>query len=96
MVTYPAATFFMRVEGDGMAGARIEDGDILIIDRSLEAGNGDIVVAVVEGDLIVRRLELTESGAELHRKESEPPTIIAADEELFIWGVVSHSITGHR
>jgi DNA polymerase V len=96
LLSTPAATFFMRVEGDGMAGARIEDGDLLVVDRSLTACNDDIVVVVLDGEFLVRRLEMKDQVIRLHRSEAEPPTEIPAGEELYIWGVVASSITRYR
>lgn len=59
VIKHPAATFFVRVQGESMKDAGIFDGDILIVDRSLEAANNDIVVAVLNGDLVVKKLEVT-------------------------------------
>src|SRR2546429_7524644 len=53
------ATFFFRMNGDAMTGAGINSGDVLIVDRSLKAGNGKIIVAAVNGDLVVRRFQQT-------------------------------------
>src|SRR6476660_529997 len=51
------ATFFFRMNGEAMAGAGIQSGDVLIVDRSIKAANGRIIVAAVNGDLVVRRLQ---------------------------------------
>ena len=56
-IKHPDATFIVRAAGDAMQGAGIADGDILLVDRSLTASHGAVVIAVVEGDLICRRLE---------------------------------------
>lgn len=56
LVKHPAATFYVRVSGDSMLGAGIHCGDLLVVDRSLEAKNGNVVVAVLDGDLTVKRL----------------------------------------
>src|SRR5210317_1673830 len=56
LVRNQAATFFVRVAGDSMVGAGINDNDILVVDRALEPGSGSIVIAVVNGDLTVKRL----------------------------------------
>ncbi|MFZ2312573.1 MAG: translesion error-prone DNA polymerase V autoproteolytic subunit [Methylobacter sp.] len=55
-VRHPAATFFVRVQGTSMIGAGIHNGDLLVVDRSLEAQSGSIVIAVVNGELTVKRL----------------------------------------
>jgi DNA polymerase V len=82
------ATYIVRVEGDSMAG-EIHAGDRLIVDRSLEAKSGD------EGEMLVKRL-VVEGGRRLLAAENPryPPVEIGEDQELAIWGVVTHSI--HR
>ncbi len=56
LVKRPAATYFVRVSGDSMTGAGINDGDILVVDRSLRPADGDIIIACVDGDFTVKRL----------------------------------------
>jgi DNA polymerase V len=56
LVKRPAATFFVRVQGASMIGAGIHNGDMLVVDRSLEAQSGSVVIAVINGDLTVKRL----------------------------------------
>ena len=56
MIQHPAATFFVRVSGDSMIGAGIHHDDILVVDRSLDPASGKVVIAVVNGDLTVKRL----------------------------------------
>src|SRR4030042_6039051 len=56
LIKHPAATFFVRVEGNSMIDAGIHSGDILIVDKSLEAKNNKIVIAVVNGELTVKRI----------------------------------------
>src|SRR6202008_4975331 len=51
------ATFFMRVSGDAMVGAGIHDKDVVIVDRSIKAGNGRVVIATLNGEMLIRRLE---------------------------------------
>ncbi len=58
LVKRPAATFFVRVQGNSMQDAGIHDGDILVVDRSLEPASGKVVVAAVDGELTVKRLEI--------------------------------------
>ena len=55
LVKRPAATYFVRVSGDSMVGAGINDGDILVVDRSIRPADGDIIVACVDGDFTVKR-----------------------------------------
>ncbi|MBP5544714.1 MAG: translesion error-prone DNA polymerase V autoproteolytic subunit [Kiritimatiellae bacterium] len=55
LVKRPAATFFVRVQGDSMVGAGINDGDLLVVDRSLRPVSGDIIIACIDGDFTVKR-----------------------------------------
>src|SRR3954465_7295939 len=59
LVQNKPATFFMRVRGDAMIGAGIHDGDIIIVDRSLKASNGKVIIATLNGEMLIRRLEKT-------------------------------------
>ena len=63
IIKHPASTFFVRVQGDSMRGAGILSGDILVVDRSLEASNNKIIVAIVNGEFTVKRLVLGSDGA---------------------------------
>ncbi|MCK4856829.1 MAG: translesion error-prone DNA polymerase V autoproteolytic subunit [candidate division Zixibacteria bacterium] len=93
LIARPASTFFVRVRGESMAGARIRDGDLLVVDRSLEAISGDIVVAVVHGEFTVKRFVRTASTMCLEPANSAYRTItIDAESETEIWGVVSYVI----
>ncbi|MBE6383001.1 MAG: translesion error-prone DNA polymerase V autoproteolytic subunit [Lentisphaerae bacterium] len=58
LVKRPAATFFVRVQGDSMIGAGIHDGDLLVVDRSLRPASGDVIIACVDGDFTVKTLRL--------------------------------------
>lgn len=92
MVDNPSATFYVRVSGDSMEGAKIFDGDILVIDRSVEPTDGSIVVAAVYGELVVKRLKKTTSGLMLmSAQEGYEPIVIDDTEGCFIWGVVTGS-----
>jgi DNA polymerase V len=92
MIDNPTATFFVRVKGDSMEGAKIHDGDILIVDRSLEPTPGRIVVAAVYGELVVKRLALTNGQLSLvSENESYAPIVVAEAEDCFVWGVVTGS-----
>ncbi len=89
LVDNPPATFFVRVSGDSMEGARIFDGDILVVDRSVEPQSGMIVVAAVYGELVVKRLRHTAAGSVLlSEQEGYEPIAINDTEGCFIWGVV--------
>jgi DNA polymerase V len=92
-VRHPAATFFVRVQGHSMIGAGIHNGDMLVVDRSLEAQSGSIVIAVVNGELTVKRLVINGDDVWLMPENPEfQPLQISEGMELHIWGVVAHVI----
>lgn len=90
VVKNPTATFFVKVEGDSMEGAGIFSGDVLVVDRSIDPKNGQIVVAVIEGGLVVK--ELRKIGTEISlvsANEDYEPIKIANDTDCYVWGVVA-------
>lgn len=95
LVDHPDTTFLIRVAGGSMTGAGIFDGDLLIVDRSLEPEDGDVVIAVLDGDMTVKRLACDAHGRYLHAENPRYPDIRPApDGESLIWGAVTGSI--HR
>ena len=87
------ATFFLRVSGDSMIGAGIHDGDLIIVDRSLPAVNKKIVVAVVDGELLVKRLVRTKGKVFLAAENPNYAQIKVTEELSFeVWGVVTNVI----
>ena len=93
LIKNPAATFFVRVAGDSMTGAGINDNDILVVDRSLEPASNNIVIAVVNGELTVKRLIKNQNCYRLVAENSDyPPLDIDEEMELEIWGVVTFAI----
>ena len=95
LIDHPSATFFLRVSGDSMIGAGIFADDLLIVDRSLTAKSNDIVIAVLHGDLTVKRLVQDVDGWTLHAENSEYPDI-ALPEDSEIWGVVINAVRYFR
>ncbi|MHB0992014.1 MAG: LexA family protein [Burkholderiales bacterium] len=90
LITHREATFILRVSGWSMVNAGIHDGDEIIVDRALNAAHGNIVVAVVNNELTVKRLHKTDTDIRLVPENSEFKDIfIGADEDLIIWGVVT-------
>lgn len=87
------ATFIVRVSGDSMIGAGIWHGDEVVVDRSITAKNGDVVVAIFGGELTIKRLSV-ERGAILLKAEnpSYPDIRVPPLLELQIWGVVTYGI----
>lgn len=90
---HPEATYLVRVTGESMREAEIHAGDLLAVDKHLEADHGHIVVAVVEGDCTVKRLERRgESWWLMPANPAYQPYQIRTGEELVIWGVVTHVV----
>lgn len=93
LIKHPAATFLVVASGDSMTGAGIASGDLLIVDRSLEAKNGKIVIAALNGELTVKRLSKTNNCLQLLPENPKfKPIDITETHELIIWGVVTHVI----
>jgi DNA polymerase V len=96
LIKHPEATFYGRVQGDSMEGLGINEGDIAVIDRSLEAQHGDIVVAYIDGDFNVKLLDLTHKNdgyIELKSANPNAPNFRINDDDNFrVWGVVIWTI----
>lgn len=93
LIQHPVATFFVRVAGDSMKDAGINHGDILVVDRSLEAASGKIVIAIVNGELTVKRFVQSHASCQLVAANSDyPPVEITEDTDFSIWGVVTSVI----
>jgi DNA polymerase V len=93
LVRNQAATFFVRAAGDSMIQAGIMDGDLLVVDRSLEAVNGNVVIAAVEGELTVKYLAKKNGRIFLVPANEEYPDFdITEQEDALIWGVVTYAI----
>ncbi|MDR2745331.1 MAG: translesion error-prone DNA polymerase V autoproteolytic subunit [Desulfovibrio sp.] len=95
LVRNQAATFFLRAVGDSMIRAGIRDGDLLVVDRSLEAANGSVVIAAVGGELTVKYLARRNGRVLLVPANGRYPELDVTDQEdAMIWGVVTHAV--HR
>lgn len=96
LIKHPEATFYGQVEGDSMIGLGINEGDIAVIDRSVEAEHGDIVVAYIEGEFNIKQLDLShkEDGyIELKSANPKFPNFrMNADDNFRVWGVVIYTI----
>ena len=90
LVKHPASTFFVRVSGDSMTKAGIQSGDLLIVDRSLEPTDKKIVIAVINGELTVKRIRKTKNKLFLvPENENYPPIEVSEFADFEIWGVVT-------
>ena len=92
-VPRPEATFFLRVQGDSMIGAGIHDGDLLIVDKSLEPRHGSIVIAEVHGELMVKKLYRKNGEIALLAENPAYRAIpICEESQLAVWGVVTEVV----
>jgi len=90
LVAHPEATFFIRVQGQSMTGAGINDGDLLVVDRALEAADGDIVVAMVNNEMTLKRLQKRNGHVRLlPENPCFRPIEFKDGQELTIWGVAT-------
>ena len=86
------ATFFMRVNSDAMSGAGIFKGDVVIVDRSLPALNGKIIIAVVDGEMLIRKLEIYNGRKRLVALTHQLSAMEIDEEKYWCWGVVTYVI----
>ncbi len=87
----PETTFFLGVEGDSMVDACIHDGDLLVVDRTRQPSDGDVVVAALDGDLTVKRLRLRNGLVFLLPENPDyPPIEVGEHSDLAVWGVVTY------
>ena len=97
LIKNPAATFMAYVNGNSMIHSGIYHGDILIIDRSLNAKDGDIIIAVLNGEFMVKQLSIINDIFFLVPHNSQySPFRISSDMDFEVWGVVNYSIRKHR
>ena len=93
LVQKPAATFFVRAQGESMLGAGIHPNDILVVDRSIEPVPGKIVICALNGELTVKCLERDNEQWQLKAENPAYPDIAIYEElEMVIWGVVTNVI----
>lgn len=93
LIPHPASTFFIRVVGDSMQGVGIFSGDLLIVDKSLKALHGKIVVALLNGEFTVKRLLIHTDSITLKAENPSYPSIhVKSDSDFAVWGVVTYVI----
>lgn len=93
LVKNKEATFYAKANGNSMTGAGIDDGDILVIDRSLEPKNNKIAVCFIDGEFTVKRIKLENEEVYLMPENSNyKPIKISEENELIIWGIVTYVI----
>ena len=93
LIRHPTSTFFLRVSGDSMIGAGIHDGDLLVVDRSLDPRPGRVVVAVLDGAFTLKRLARYRGRLRLEAANPEYPALeLHRCGDVQIWGVAIHVI----
>lgn len=93
LITNAPATFYIRVTGNSMIDANIHEGDILVVDKSIEPAHGQVVIAIVNGDFTVKTLYMKDGDIKLLPANPDYPEILlSGEDQLNIWGVVSYAI----
>ncbi len=93
LIKHPSATFYGRVKGDSLKNAGIENGDLLIIDRSIEPTNGKIAVCYIDGEFTAKRIQINKDEILLIPENENYQTLkVTADNNFLIWGIVTHVI----
>jgi DNA polymerase V len=94
LIKHPVATFYVRVSGDSMAGAGIQPGSILVVDRAVEADDGDIVIARIGDELCVKRLRVQRGRVWLMPENDKyQPIEVIESMDFEVWGRVMHAIS---
>jgi len=93
VVKNESATFFARVDGQSMQGAGLDDGDLIVIDRSKEPENGKIAVCFIDGEFTVKRLKVEEDCVYLMPENSKYKALkVTSENQLIIWGIVTYVV----
>ena len=95
-ITKPAATYFVRAQGESMIEAGIFHDDVLVVDRSLTARHGDIVIAEFNGELTVKKLELKPKLRLVPMNKDHAPVVVPEGADLEIFGVVTNVVHNLR
>lgn len=97
LIRHPASTFYGRVVGNSMSGEGIEEGDILVIDKSLELMDGDLAICFINGEFTVKRVKLEKDFAWLVPSNPDyQPIKVTKDDEFTIWGIVTYTVKKNR
>jgi DNA polymerase V len=97
LISNPSSTFYGRVKGSSMQDAGISDGDILVIDKSLEPQDGDTAVCFIDGEFTIKYIKIEPDAVYLIPANSNFKPIKVTEENNFcIWGVVTYSIKSHK
>ncbi|HEE9786892.1 TPA: translesion error-prone DNA polymerase V autoproteolytic subunit [Enterobacter soli] len=89
LIAHPSATYFVKASGDSMIEGGIGDGDLLVVDSSRTAAHGDIVIAAVEGEFTVKRLQLRPTVQLNPMNSAYSPITVGSEDTLDVFGVVT-------
>ena len=93
LVKHPSSTFYIYVKGDSMIDSGIFDGDLLIVDRSLEVKSNSVVVAVIDGEFTVKKIKKDSGNLYLiPQNKKYKPILLENNMDFQIWGIVTHTI----
>lgn len=92
MIRHPSATYFVKAAGDSMIEAGISDGDLLVVDSSRTPEHGDIVIAAVDGEFTVKRLQLRPRVQLNPMNSAYSPIIVGSEDSLDVFGVVTYIV----
>jgi len=93
IIRHPASTFYFRVSGVSMTDAGLDEGDIIVVDRSLDPTDGSIAVCFIDGEFTVKRIRRENGGIRLMpANDKYAPILITAENDFSIWGVVTYVI----
>lgn len=97
LIHHPNTTFYGRVSGDSMKDAGLDDGDILVIDKSLEPRSGDMAVCYIDGEFTIKYIKIDAKVIWLiPANEAYKPIKVTPENEFQIWGIVTYSIKNHN
>ncbi len=97
LIANPSSTFYGRVKGASMKDAGIEDGDILVIDKSLEPQDGDTAVCFIDGEFTLKYIKIEPDAVYLVPANDQfQPLKVTEENNFCIWGVVTYSIKNHK
>ncbi|WP_302303870.1 LexA family protein [Culturomica massiliensis] len=98
LIKHPASTFFGRVRGNSLCDAGVEEGDILVIDKSLQPSDGDMVVAFIDGEFTLKFIHFESDNPApdkiwlMPANDTYQPIMVTPDNEFLVWGVVTYTI----
>lgn len=98
LIRHPASTFYGRVVGDSMIEEGIDEGDILVIDKSIEPEDGDLAVCSLDGEFTLKRINITRDKRVylMPSNRNYRPIEVTPDNEFVVWGIVMYTIKSNR